>query len=78
MSSCSYTVHVQVFNLLSLGRNTEITDYNFNLCKLVTDGTRSTSAPSRMTEFTVEVNTIRSSYFTIVYILSANRFAFRL
>jgi hypothetical protein len=70
------------------GTNTEIVNINFNLRKLernykntptlVTDGTRSTSAPSRMSEFTLEVNTTPSSYFTIVKILDAVRLAFRL
>jgi hypothetical protein len=64
------------------GTNTGTVKINFNLRTLernyksqptlVTDGTRSTSAPSRMSEFTLELNKTPSSYFTIVNILAAN------
>jgi hypothetical protein len=70
------------------GTNTDIVNINFNLRKLernyknlstpVTHSTRSTSAPSRMSEFTLEVNTTPSSYFTIVNILAAVKLASRL
>jgi len=73
---------------VSTGTNTEIVNINFNIRKLernyknlptlVTHSTRSTSAPSRMSEFTLEVNTTQSSYFTIVNILAAVRLEFRL
>jgi hypothetical protein len=82
-----YGIRTSIYYVI-IGSNTEIININFNLRKLksnyknfptlVTDGTRSTSAPSRIPEFTLEINTIPSSYFTIVNTLSAVRLAFRL